>query len=116
MGKVFILIQVLSLLIVRFYFTDQTRVSSTTGGENSVVQMLGSLYDSIENDYGAFPTRLYRAFRPKSGNCVKDLMVNIVCVVSIIVLLLLVAYDADAHVTDVDVYTILITHWGVAMS
>ncbi|XP_023721158.1 kinase D-interacting substrate of 220 kDa B isoform X5 [Cryptotermes secundus] len=51
---------------VRFYFTDQTRVSSTTGGENSVVQMLGSLYDSIENDYGAFPTRLYRAFRPKS--------------------------------------------------
>ncbi|XP_069672913.1 kinase D-interacting substrate of 220 kDa B isoform X3 [Periplaneta americana] len=51
---------------IRFYFTDQTRVSSTTGGENSVVQMLGSLYDSIENDYGAFPTRLYRAFRPKS--------------------------------------------------
>ena len=57
----------LSLNISRFYFTDQTRVSSTTGGENSVVQMLGSLYDSIENDYGAFPTRLYRAFRPKSG-------------------------------------------------
>ncbi|XP_021938085.1 kinase D-interacting substrate of 220 kDa isoform X3 [Zootermopsis nevadensis] len=51
---------------IRFYFTDQTRVSSTTGGENSVVQMLGSLYDSIENDYGAFATRLYRAFRPKS--------------------------------------------------
>lgn len=52
----------------RFYFTDQTRVSSTTGGENSVVQMLGSLYDSIEGDYGAFSTRLYRAFRPKSGS------------------------------------------------
>ncbi|KAK7871770.1 hypothetical protein R5R35_014036 [Gryllus longicercus] len=50
---------------IRFYFTDQTRVSSTTGGENSVVQMLGSLYDSIENDYGALATRLYRAFRPK---------------------------------------------------
>ncbi|XP_049858446.1 kinase D-interacting substrate of 220 kDa B isoform X1 [Schistocerca gregaria] len=51
---------------IRFYFTDQTRVSSTTGGENSVVQMLGSLYDSIERDYGAFATRLYRAFRPKA--------------------------------------------------
>jgi hypothetical protein len=63
----------LLLHIVRFYFTDQTRVSSTTGGENSVVQMLGSLYDSIENDHGAFPTRLYRAFRPKSGDCVKEL-------------------------------------------
>ncbi|PSN34444.1 hypothetical protein C0J52_21643 [Blattella germanica] len=54
------------ILQVIFYFTDQTRVSSTTGGENSVVQMLGSLYDSIENNYGAFPTRLYRAFRPKN--------------------------------------------------
>jgi ankyrin repeat-rich membrane spanning protein len=54
-------------MFFRFYFTDQTRVSSTTGGENSVVQMLGSLYDSIETDYGAFATRLYRAFRPKSG-------------------------------------------------
>lgn len=37
------------------------------GGENSVVQMLGSLYDAIENDYGAIATRLYRAFKPKPG-------------------------------------------------
>ncbi|KAL0272477.1 UNVERIFIED_CONTAM: hypothetical protein PYX00_005429 [Menopon gallinae] len=51
---------------IRFNFTDQTRISSTTGGENSVVLMLGSLYDSIENDYGNLSTRLYRAFRPKS--------------------------------------------------
>nr|CAD7429737.1 unnamed protein product [Timema monikensis] len=52
---------------IKFYFTDQTRVSSSTGGENSVVQMLGSLYDAIENDCGSIPTRLYRAFRPKSS-------------------------------------------------
>uniref|UniRef100_A0AAR5PQA6 KAP NTPase domain-containing protein n=1 Tax=Dendroctonus ponderosae TaxID=77166 RepID=A0AAR5PQA6_DENPD len=50
---------------IRFYFTDQTRVSSTTGGENSVVQMIGSLYDSIESRYGTLSTRLYRAFKPK---------------------------------------------------
>ncbi|XP_034241377.1 kinase D-interacting substrate of 220 kDa B isoform X3 [Thrips palmi] len=50
---------------IRFYFTDQTRMSSTTGGESSVVQMLGSLYDAIEKDFGGLPTRLYRAFRPK---------------------------------------------------
>nr|CAH7732854.1 unnamed protein product [Callosobruchus chinensis] len=31
-----------------FLFTDQTRVSSTAGGENSVVQMVGSLYDAID--------------------------------------------------------------------
>ncbi|KAG5884855.1 hypothetical protein JTB14_036089 [Gonioctena quinquepunctata] len=50
---------------IRFFFTDQTRVSSTTGGENSVVQMIGSLYDAIENQYGSLATRLYRAFKPK---------------------------------------------------
>ncbi|XP_063923502.1 kinase D-interacting substrate of 220 kDa B isoform X3 [Zophobas morio] len=50
---------------IRFYFTDQTRVSSTAGGENSVVQMIGSLYDAIESDYGALATRLFRAFKPK---------------------------------------------------
>ncbi len=53
------------LLISRFYFTDQTKVSRSTRGENSVVQMIGSLLDSIEADYGVVATRLYRAFRPK---------------------------------------------------
>ncbi|KAK9732317.1 Ankyrin repeats (3 copies) [Popillia japonica] len=56
---------ILSAQPIRFYFTDQTRVSSTTGGENSVVQMIGSLYDAIESDYGSITTRLYRAFKPK---------------------------------------------------
>ncbi|TGZ46633.1 Uncharacterized protein DBV15_04030 [Temnothorax longispinosus] len=50
---------------IKFYFTDQTRVGTTAAGENVVVQMVGSLYDSIENDYGSLSTRLYRAFRPK---------------------------------------------------
>ncbi|XP_050438171.1 kinase D-interacting substrate of 220 kDa B isoform X2 [Adelges cooleyi] len=50
---------------IRFYFTDQTRVSSTTPGESTIVQMIGSLYDSIEKDFGSISTRLYRAFRPK---------------------------------------------------
>nr|XP_018906405.1 PREDICTED: kinase D-interacting substrate of 220 kDa-like isoform X3 [Bemisia tabaci] len=50
---------------VKFYFTDQTRISSTAQGENTLVQMIGSLYDSIEKDYGSISTRLYRAFRPK---------------------------------------------------
>lgn len=58
---------ILSAQPIRFYFTDQTRVSSTTGGENSVVQMIGSLYDAIESDYGSITTRLYRAFKPKPG-------------------------------------------------
>lgn len=55
------------ICLFRFYFTDQTRVSSTTGGENSIVQMIGSLYDAIENEYGALSTRLFRTFKPKSS-------------------------------------------------
>ncbi|CAK9816866.1 Kinase D-interacting substrate of 220 kDa [Anthophora quadrimaculata] len=51
---------------IKFYFTDQTRVGTTAAGENAVVQMVGSLYDSIENDFGSLSTRLYRAFRPKA--------------------------------------------------
>nr|XP_012226801.1 PREDICTED: kinase D-interacting substrate of 220 kDa isoform X4 [Linepithema humile] len=50
---------------IKFYFTDQTRVGTTAAGENAVVQMVGSLYDSVENDFGSLSTRLYRAFRPK---------------------------------------------------
>ncbi|XP_017763227.1 PREDICTED: kinase D-interacting substrate of 220 kDa isoform X5 [Eufriesea mexicana] len=50
---------------IKFYFTDQTRVGTTAAGENAVVQMVGSLYDSIENDFGSLSTRLYRAFKPK---------------------------------------------------
>lgn len=50
---------------IKFYFTDQTRVGTTAAGENAVVQMIGSLYDSIENDFGSLSTRLYRAFRPR---------------------------------------------------
>lgn len=57
----------INLIFFRYFFTDQARVSSTAGGENSVVQMLGSLYDAIENHYGSLATRLYRSFKPKPG-------------------------------------------------
>ena len=50
---------------LKLFFTDQTRVTTSTGGENSVIQMIGSLYDNIEATYGTLTTRLYRAFRPR---------------------------------------------------
>lgn len=58
---------IIQTFLFRYFFTDQARVSSTAGGENSVVQMLGSLYDAIENHYGSLATRLYRTFKPKPG-------------------------------------------------
>ena len=42
----------------------QTKVITSSGGQNSVTAMLGSLYDAVERQYGLFATRLYRAFRP----------------------------------------------------
>jgi len=49
---------------LKLFFTDQSKVSTSAGAENSVIQIIGSLYDSLENTYGTFSTRLYRAFRP----------------------------------------------------
>ena len=44
---------------------NSLKVITAAGGQNSVTQMIGSLYDAIEDHYGIFASRLYRAFRPK---------------------------------------------------
>ncbi|KAL1140770.1 hypothetical protein AAG570_000700 [Ranatra chinensis] len=94
---------------IRFYFTDQTRVGSTAAGENSVVQMIGSLYDSIEADYGTLSTRLYRAFRPKPLKstsswrwrrfcCIPDIVMFEICFVCVLVLIaVLTIYLMELH-------------------
>ena len=50
---------------LRLLFTDQTKVITSAGGQNSVTQMIGSLYDAIEEHHGTVSSRLFRAFRPK---------------------------------------------------
>ena len=52
----------------RYYFADQSKVTTTTAGENIIVNIIGSLFDAIEADHGTLPTRLYRAFSPKAGD------------------------------------------------
>ena len=51
---------------LKLIFTDQSKVSTSAGAENSVIQILGSLYDNLEVTYGKIATRLYRAFRPRA--------------------------------------------------
>ncbi|XP_050730432.1 kinase D-interacting substrate of 220 kDa B-like isoform X8 [Eriocheir sinensis] len=51
---------------LKFIFAEGAKPSSTAAGENSVVQMLGSLFNMVEREYGMFATRFYRAFRPKA--------------------------------------------------
>ena len=46
---------------VRHFFTDQTKVSTSAGGEDTVIQMVGTLLDSVELTHGKFATRLFRA-------------------------------------------------------
>lgn len=48
---------------VRFHFAETS--SSSPTGESAVGHMLASLFEAIEAHYGALPTRLYRAFRPR---------------------------------------------------
>lgn len=46
---------------LRHFFTDQTKVSGSGGGEDTVTQMIGTLLDTLEQTYGKFTTRLFRA-------------------------------------------------------
>ena len=49
---------------LQHFFTDQTKVSTTGGGEDTVTLMIGTLLDSVESHHGRLVTRLYRALRP----------------------------------------------------
>ena len=49
---------------LRHFFTDQAKVSTSSGGEDTVTQMIGSLMDGVENYHGKLATRLYRALQP----------------------------------------------------
>ena len=55
---------------LRHFFTDQTKVSGSAGGEDTVTQMVGTLLDSLEQTYGKFTTRLFRAVgaQPESSS------------------------------------------------
>lgn len=94
---------------IKFYFSDQMRVGTTVAGENAVVQMVGSLYDSIEKDFGSLATRLYRAFRPKPSKsttswtwrhlcCLPYFVVFEICFMTFIVgIVVLTVYSIDTY-------------------
>jgi len=64
---------------LKLFFTDQSKVSTSAGAENSVIQIIGSLYDSLENTYGTFSTRLFRAFRPTPTKSTSPLRLRKLC-------------------------------------
>ncbi|XP_068629361.1 kinase D-interacting substrate of 220 kDa B [Battus philenor] len=50
---------------IRFHFTEGMKSGAGQEGEAMVVQMIGSLAEALESQYGRVCTRLARAFRPR---------------------------------------------------
>lgn len=47
---------------LRFLFTDYNRLSSV-GGETSMAEMIATLSDACEREFGFLATRLFRVFK-----------------------------------------------------
>ena len=50
----------------RFLFTNNARLASIVG-EKSIMAMISTLSDALEEEYGALVSRLYRVFKPPKG-------------------------------------------------
>ena len=75
---------------LRLLFTEQTKVITSAGGQNSVTQMIGSLYDAIEDHYGIVATRLYRAFRPRPLKPSSSSKLRKICCIPYVVIYMIV--------------------------
>lgn len=57
-------------VVLRFLFTDYNRLSSV-GGETSMAEMIATLSDACEREFGFLATRLFRVFKTEEtqGMC-----------------------------------------------
>ncbi|XP_076046532.1 ankyrin repeat-rich membrane spanning isoform X4 [Oratosquilla oratoria] len=81
---------------LKFIFAEGAKPSSTAAGENTVVQMLGSLFDMVEREYGMFATRFYRAFRPRAHSPSAPWRYRRLCCLPYIVLFFITLFCAMA--------------------
>ena len=96
---------------LRLLFTDQTKVITSAGGQNSVTQMIGSLFDAIELQHGIFASRLFRAFRPQPIStasppkwrrlcCIPYVIIYMFCFTCILASVVLTAVSVGHHVEE----------------
>ncbi|XP_030054760.1 kinase D-interacting substrate of 220 kDa [Microcaecilia unicolor] len=97
--------QTTKALPVRFLFTDYNRLSSV-GGETSMAEMIATLSDACEREFGFLATRLFRVFKTeetqgkkkwKKTCCLPSFVIFIFilgCVISGITLLAIFKVDA----------------------
>ncbi|XP_078729204.1 kinase D-interacting substrate of 220 kDa isoform X2 [Lampetra fluviatilis] len=98
-------------LPVRFLFTDYSRLTSV-GGETSIAEMVATLCDACEREFGFLVTRLYRVFRTentqgkkgvgrwKKSCCLPSVLLMALvlgCVVALVVLLAAVEAHTDVR-------------------
>lgn len=69
---------------VRFHFSEAS--SAAASGESAIGLMLSSLFDAIEAHYGALPTRLYRALRPRPAKATTGWRFRRMCCMPLILL------------------------------
>ncbi|XP_075926226.1 kinase D-interacting substrate of 220 kDa [Petromyzon marinus] len=97
-------------LPVRFLFTDYSRLTSV-GGETSIAEMVATLCDACEREFGFLVTRLYRVFRTENTqgkrgvgrwkkSCCLPSVLLVVLVLGCVVALVVLLAAAEAH-TDV---------------
>ncbi|XP_038162916.1 kinase D-interacting substrate of 220 kDa B isoform X3 [Cyprinodon tularosa] len=92
-------------LPVRFLFTDYNRLSSV-GGETSLAEMIATLSDACEREFGFLATRLFRVFmndeikgqKWKKTCCLPSFVVfslTLICLISGVVLLAIFKVDPE---------------------
>lgn len=101
--------QTTKALPVRFLFTDYNRLSSV-GGETSMAEMIATLSDACEREFGFLATRLFRVFKTEDSQgkrkwkktcCLPSFVIFLFvlgCVVAGVVLLAIFPVDAK-HLT-----------------
>ncbi|XP_068454901.1 kinase D-interacting substrate of 220 kDa B isoform X2 [Clinocottus analis] len=93
-------------LPVRFLFTDYNRLSSV-GGETSMAEMIATLSDACEREFGFLATRLFRVFKTEDAQgsrkwkrscCVPSFLVFVVVLGCVLTgLALLAAFGLDGQ-------------------
>ncbi|XP_071597959.1 kinase D-interacting substrate of 220 kDa isoform X3 [Heliangelus exortis] len=110
--------QTTKALPVRFLFTDYNRLSSV-GGETSLAEMIATLSDACEREFGFLATRLFRVFKTedtqgkkkwKKTCCLPSFVIFLfilTCIVSAITLLAI--FNVESSNVTVNVILITVT-------
>ncbi|XP_028968911.1 kinase D-interacting substrate of 220 kDa B [Galendromus occidentalis] len=104
---------------VRFIFSSKTKVSSTGDGGTSIACLLVSIYQALEDEFGFFTTRFYRALRPRQTSspswvfrrvcCVPHWSVCVLTIISIMTTIELIVPSSAQKLNPDILYALIMT-------